>query len=367
MGRAVQGELLSGQVPPRVKICCISSHAEAEAAIAAGASALGLVSAMPSGPGVIDEALIAEIAARAPPPVATFLLTCLDTAEAIAEQHSRCRTSVLQLVDHVPPAELRALRPMVPGAKLVQVIHVRDHDAIEEAREAAPLVDAILLDSGNPSLAVKELGGTGRVHDWQVSAKLCAAVDRPVFLAGGLTPANVAEAIAIVRPYGLDLCSGVRTAGSLDAGKLAAFMAAVRGAGAKSSGPVQELGLVSLVVPDYEEALAFYVGTLGFSLVEDSPVPEQQKRWVVVAPPGERGANLLIARASTPEQGARIGNQTGGRVFLFLYTDDFARDHDTYTSKGVEFVRPPRDEPYGTVAVFKDPFGNLWDLVQRSR
>jgi catechol 2,3-dioxygenase-like lactoylglutathione lyase family enzyme len=121
------------------------------------------------------------------------------------------------------------------------------------------------------------------------------------------------------------------------------------------------------VVPDYEEALAFYVGTLGFTLVEDSPVPEQQKRWVVVAPPGGRGANLLIARASSDEQQARIGNQTGGRVFLFLYTDDFARDYDAYRGKGVEFVRPPLEAPYGTVAVFKDPFGNLWDLVERAR
>jgi phosphoribosylanthranilate isomerase len=317
---------------------------------------------MPSGPGVIGEDLIAEIAAWAPPPVATFLLTCLDRADAIAAQHARCGTSVLQLVDRVEPAELRALRPMVPGAKLVQVIHVRDHDAVEEAREAAPFVDALLLDSGNPTLAVKELGGTGRVHDWQVSARLCRAVDKPVFLAGGINAGNVAEAIAIVQPYGLDLCSSVRTAGALDRTKLEAFMAAVRGEG---TAPRQELGLVSLVVPDYEEALAFYVGTLGFTLVEDSPVPEQQKRWVVVAPPGGRGCNLLIARASDDEQKARIGNQTGGRVFLFLYTDDFARDYEAYRAKGVEFVRPPLEAPYGTVAVFKDRFGNLWDLVQR--
>jgi len=363
VGVAVQGELLTAAAP-RVKVCCISSAAEARAAVSAGASALGLVSSMPSGPGVIEEGLIAEIAAWAPPPIATFLLTSLDRADAIAAQHARCRTSVLQLVDRVEPAELRRLRPMVPGVKLVQVIHVRDHDSIGEAREAAPLVDAILLDSGNPAAAVKELGGTGRVHDWQVSAKLCAAVDKPVFLAGGLHAGNVAQAIAIVRPYGLDLCSGVRSAGALDPAKLAAFMAAVRGSAAPQ-GPSQQLGLVSIVVRDYEEALAFYVGILGFTLVEDSPVPEQQKRWVVVAPPGGRGTNLLIARASTPEQATRIGNQTGGRVFLFLYTDDFARDYEAYRAKGVEFVRPPRDEPYGTVAVFRDVSGNLWDLVER--
>lgn len=317
---------------------------------------------MPSGPGVIGEELIAEIAKRAPPGVATFLLTALDRADALAEQHARCPTTTLQLVDHVPAAELRTLRTLLPAIKLVQVIHVRDHDAVREAVEAAPFVDAILLDSGNPTLKVKELGGTGRVHDWQVSARLRAAVDKPVYLAGGLHAGNVAEAISMVRPFGVDICSGVRSNGALDAIKLHAFMTAVRG---EPSPPVQELGLVSVVIRDYDEALAFYVGTLGFKLVEDSPVPEQQKRWVVVAPPGTKGSSVLLARASSPEQSTRIGNQTGGRVFLFLYTDDFARDYEAYRSKGVEFVRAPRDEPYGTVAVFKDLYGNLWDLVQR--
>jgi catechol 2,3-dioxygenase-like lactoylglutathione lyase family enzyme len=126
----------------------------------------------------------------------------------------------------------------------------------------------------------------------------------------------------------------------------------------------QSIGLVSLVVPDYDEALAFYVGVLGFELVEDTFVPEQQKRWVVVAPRGSQGTRLLIARASSPEQASRIGNQTGGRVFLFLYTDDFRRDFDAYRAKGVVFVRPPAEHPYGTVAVFRDPWGNLWDLLQ---
>jgi phosphoribosylanthranilate isomerase len=363
VGFAVQGEFLTPV--PRVKVCCISSLAEARLAVSAGASALGLVSAMPSGPGVIAESLIAEIAAWAPPPIATFLLTCLDRADAIAAQHARCRTSVLQLVDRVEPAELRALRSLVPGVKLVQVIHVRDHDAIDEACEAASFVDAILLDSGNPTLAVKELGGTGRIHDWQVSARLCKAVDKPVFLAGGLNPSNAAEAISLVRPYGLDICSGVRTEGALDPVKLDAFMAAVRGADGAPQGLSQELGLVSLVVTGYEEAIAFYVGVLGFTLVEDSPVPEQGKRWVVVAPPGGQGCRLLLARASTPEQATRVGNQTGGRVFLFLHTDNFARDYELYRSRGVEFVRPPRHEPYGTVAVFRDLYGNLWDLVER--
>jgi catechol 2,3-dioxygenase-like lactoylglutathione lyase family enzyme len=129
---------------------------------------------------------------------------------------------------------------------------------------------------------------------------------------------------------------------------------------------MQTLGLISLVVKDYDEALAFYVGKLGFTLIEDSFVPEQSKRWVVIEPPGAsgRGAKLLLARGVGPEQISRIGNQTGGRVFLFLYTDDFWRDFNAYKAKGIEFAREPAEAPYGTVAVFKDPYGTLWDLVQ---
>jgi catechol 2,3-dioxygenase-like lactoylglutathione lyase family enzyme len=127
----------------------------------------------------------------------------------------------------------------------------------------------------------------------------------------------------------------------------------------------QSLGLVSLLVHDYDEALAFYVGILGFNLVEDSPVPDQDKRWVVVAPPGSAQCGLLLARATTEEQATRIGNQTGGRVFLFLHTDDLERDHRRYAAAGVVFVREPRLEPYGAVAVFRDLYGNLWDLLQR--
>lgn len=126
----------------------------------------------------------------------------------------------------------------------------------------------------------------------------------------------------------------------------------------------QRLGLVALVVREYDEAIAFFVGTLGFTLVDDSPVPAQGKRWVVVAPPGSGGAHVLLARAVSPVQESRIGDQTGGRVFLFLYTDDFWRDYNAYTAKGVTFVRPPTEEPYGTVAVFVDLYGNRWDLVQ---
>ena len=126
----------------------------------------------------------------------------------------------------------------------------------------------------------------------------------------------------------------------------------------------QTLGLIALVVRDYDEAIAFYVTTLGFTLVEDTYVPEQNKRWVVVAPIGSSGARLLLARASNAKQASRIGNQTGGRVFLFLYTDDFWRDFQQYKARGVVFVREPKEEPYGIVAVFTDVYGNLWDLVQ---
>ena len=130
---------------------------------------------------------------------------------------------------------------------------------------------------------------------------------------------------------------------------------------------MQRLGMVSLVVADYDEALAFYVGKLGFTLVEDSFVPEQNKRWVVIEPPGAdgKGAKLLLARGVGEAQISRIGNQTGGRVFLFLYTDDFWRDFNAYKAQGVEFVREPSEMPYGTVAVFRDLYGTLWDMVQR--
>jgi phosphoribosylanthranilate isomerase len=213
---------------PYLKVCCIADEEEARLAVAAGASALGLVSAMPSGPGVIPDERIAAIAASVPPPIATFLLTSRVAAEAIIAQHEVCRTSVLQLVDHVPHAELRMLREHLPGVKLVQVIHVLGLESIDEARSVAPLVDALLLDSGNPKLAVKELGGTGRTHDWKTSRAIRDAVKVPVFLAGGLTELNVSRAISEVAPFGLDLCSSVRTEGRLDAAKLARFFAAAR-------------------------------------------------------------------------------------------------------------------------------------------
>lgn len=218
---------------PAVKVCCIASVEEARLAQAAGAAALGLVSAMPSGPGVIDDEVVAAVArAMRGTAVRTFLLTARTAAVAIAEQHAQAGTTTLQLVDHVAHDELRALRGLCPQVELVQVIHVTGAHSVDEAVAVAPWVDAILLDSGNPRLAVKELGGTGRTHDWRLSRRIRDAVHpRPLWLAGGLHAANVGAAIAAVRPHGLDLCSSVRSGGKLDAAKLHAFMAAVRAAG----------------------------------------------------------------------------------------------------------------------------------------
>jgi phosphoribosylanthranilate isomerase len=213
---------------PRVKICCIKSVAEARTAVAHGADAIGLVSAMPSGIGIIsDERLIPEIAATTPPPVASFLLTSLTETDAIIAQHRRCRTSTIQLVDALTRGTHADLRAALPGIRLVQVIHVIDDASIAEALAAAPHVDALLLDSGNPNLAVKELGGTGRTHNWTLSRRIVQECDRPVFLAGGLRADNVAAAWAAVCPWGFDICSGVRTNDTLDAAKLAAFFSAV--------------------------------------------------------------------------------------------------------------------------------------------
>lgn len=214
----------------RVKICCIASEEEASLAVRSGASAVGLVSRMPSGPGPIPEARIREIAATVPPGVATFLLTSETTAEPIIAQQKLCGTNTLQLVDEVDAGVHERLRDALPGISIVQVIHVRDEDAVRASVAVAPLVDAILLDSGNPSLATKELGGTGRAHDWAVSRRIRESVDVPVFLAGGLNPGNVHSAIQQVSPFGVDVCSGLRTNGELDAAKLFAFMSAVRGA-----------------------------------------------------------------------------------------------------------------------------------------
>jgi phosphoribosylanthranilate isomerase len=220
---------LSGhQARPRIKICCISSIAEAARAIQYGADALGLVGPMPSGPGVITDELIYAIASAIPPPVASFLLTSETRAEQIVLHHRRVKTSVIQLVDNLVDQDYHYLRQELPGIRLVQVIHVVDEASVEEAYVIAPLVDAILLDSGNPRLAVKELGGTGRKHDWRLSRKIRESIPVPLFLAGGIDAGNVEQALAEVQPFGLDLCSSVRTNGQLDEVKLKGFFQAVQ-------------------------------------------------------------------------------------------------------------------------------------------
>jgi phosphoribosylanthranilate isomerase len=211
---------------PRIKICCISSVHEAAVAIAHGAAALGLVSQMPSGPGVVSDDLITAIIATVPPPVATFLLTSARDADAIIAQQRRMRPTTLQLVDHLGADVHRALRKTLPGVTLVQVVHVEDEESVQYALAAASTVDALLLDSGRLNAPVKELGGTGRTHDWTLSRRIRDQAGKPVFLAGGLRDTNVVDAMRAVEPFGLDLCSGVRTDGALDAVKLDAFMRA---------------------------------------------------------------------------------------------------------------------------------------------
>ena len=212
---------------PRVKICCIASVAEAWLAIEKGASAIGLVSAMPSGPGPIEEDLIAEIAKVVPPGVSSFLLTCKQDVRSIIDQQQRLGVNTLQICDRLVDGTYAELRRALPGVSLVQVIHVTGPESLEEALMIGPQVDAILLDSGNQSLQIKELGGTGRTHDWTLSRKIRETIDVPLFLAGGLKPENVGEAIRTVEPFGVDVCSGLRTEGRLDPNKLSAFFAEV--------------------------------------------------------------------------------------------------------------------------------------------
>ena len=209
---------------PKVKICCTQTVAEARMAISAGADWIGLVSWMPSGPGVIPEERIAEIAHAVKGEVTTVLLTSRQDAESIIRQARRSRVDTLQLVDAVPPEELRTLRSGLPSVQIFQVIHVIGEESLHQAKAVSTMVDGLLLDSGNPCLEVKELGGTGRVHDWSVSRRIREELDIPILLAGGLHPGNVQAAISQVGPYGVDVCSGVRTLGALDSEKLQAFM-----------------------------------------------------------------------------------------------------------------------------------------------
>ena len=208
----------------------MASVAEAALALDAGADALGFVMRMPSGPGPIEESLAREIVATVPAGVPTFMLTSEIEADAIIAQLRITRANTVQIVDFVTPRTRQRLRDALPDLRIVQVVHVTGPESIDEARIAAQTSDMILLDSGNPTAKIKELGGTGRVHDWAVSKAIRDAIEVPLWLAGGLRAENVREAIDAVRPYGVDVCSGVRTGGPLDGAKVRAFVAAVRSA-----------------------------------------------------------------------------------------------------------------------------------------
>ena len=212
---------------PRVKICCISSPEEAKTAIESGAAAVGLVARMPSGPGPIPDELIRKIAMSVPPPVGTFLLTSETSVAEIVRHHQRTNTNTIQIVDSLSEGTYIQLKAALPAVKIVQVIHVIDEKSVDEAVEISFLVDAILLDSGNPNLKIKELGGTGRVHNWKLSRKIREKAKCPIFLAGGLTPENVRQAIEEVQPFAVDICSGVRSHGNLDKNKLERFISEV--------------------------------------------------------------------------------------------------------------------------------------------
>jgi phosphoribosylanthranilate isomerase len=209
----------------RVKICCIASQTEAEMAASAGADLLGLVGLMPTGPGPTEEKLARQIAASTMPWAPPVLLTACETADDITEHAARVGVRAVQIVNRIAPEIHARLARTAPGLARIQVIHVEDDGAPDLIADYVPHVTAFLLDSGRPAL--RELGGTGRVHDWGISAKFVRRSDWPVFLAGGLTPENVGEAIRQVRPYGVDVCSGVRVDGRLDRNRLAAFMEAV--------------------------------------------------------------------------------------------------------------------------------------------
>lgn len=220
----------------RLKICCIASPAEAALAIAHGADALGLVAGMPSGPGPIADDLIRDIAASVPPPIATFLLTSEVDPDTVVDHVRRTRTTTVQLVDDSTGTDVyAALREAFPALRIVQVIHITGTASVDLALSRAPLIDALLLDSGNPT--ARELGGTGRTHNWMLSREVVRLAPRPVFLAGGLNSTNIAEAVRIVQPFGVDLCSSVRTSGTLDPRKLSEFARALHAANPSHDAP----------------------------------------------------------------------------------------------------------------------------------
>lgn len=215
----------------RVKICCIQSESEVAAAVAAGAAALGFVGEMPSGPGMLTDQRIAELVPFVPPFVVPVLLTSRTDPDAIVEQVARCRVRAVQLCAPLDPPAAARLRGLLPGVACVHVVHVTGPESITEARALAPLADALLLDTGVREGPQRQLGGTGRTHDWMVSREIVRAVTKPVILAGGLEAGNVGAALTTVRPWAVDVCSGVRTEGRLDPVRLSAFFAAVRSGG----------------------------------------------------------------------------------------------------------------------------------------
>ena len=219
----------------RVKICCISSVEEAILALSHGASALGLVGQMPSGPGIISDQQILEITTSLPPMVSTFLLTSETQPKAIIDHYKQVNTSTIQIVDQVDTNVYEQIRNELPHVKIVQVIHVLNSKSVQQAIDVSPYVDAILLDSGNPNLPTKELGGTGRIHNWDLSKTIRMKVDVPIILAGGINSNNVKQAIEHVQPFGVDLCSSVRTNGKLDENKLKLFFQAIQSIHQKQS------------------------------------------------------------------------------------------------------------------------------------
>ena len=214
--------------PVQVKICCIQSPEEAETAVSFGAAAVGMVSEMPAGPGELPEAAIREIVDSVPSAVGTFLLTAATDADRLIEKAQTCGVNTLQLWDSLAPLDYLRLRAALPGVSIVQAIHIIDGSAVDEATVAARLADALVLDSSNPKVPFRWESQSGRTHDWEISREITDTVDCPVLLAGGLDPDNIEYAVRTVRPYGVDVCSGVRTADALDRRKVASFFEALR-------------------------------------------------------------------------------------------------------------------------------------------
>jgi len=215
----------------KIKICCIASLKEAQLAIQAGADVIGFVCAKPTSSRTIDKQIVASIIPQIPPQIETFVLSSELTASNIAKDVQLTGASTVQILSHISLIESKRLSELIPDTKRVQVIHVESEDSLELIDKYSPYVDTFLLDSGKPNLNIPEYGGTGRTHDWSISAKFVRKSPHPVFLAGGLTAENVEEAIQLVQPLGVDVCSGVRTNSRLDLDKLKLFIAAVRRAG----------------------------------------------------------------------------------------------------------------------------------------